>query len=250
MGSQGIAGQRPGRESLLAFIHAAIKSSTFIDFFLNRPVSEEVLGDCVYSLLKRQGYRTALRVNLRKLAHPPPADSRKAVSVLKSYRHPLQPDVDIVVEDSNAELWGHELKLIRWAKEPLKPVTPRSHFYDGLDQALALATCGVDYACLWHAFIVPMEAYRKLEARNAENAEQVDDDRVEFGIAYMQITNGLLERFQLPIGYIALVIVGDKAHRSVSIEPLLPWKCPDKLVPTETGARVRALLLKALDICT
>jgi len=89
---------------------------------------------------------------------------------MKQYRHPVQPNIDILIEDSEQRLWGFDLKLIRWAEQRLKPVIPQSRFYDGLGQALALTTCGVDYACLFHVFVFPTAAYPKLEARDTKHA--------------------------------------------------------------------------------
>jgi hypothetical protein len=59
-----------------------------------------------------------------KLADDHSGKTRKPLSPLKQYRHPLQPDIDILVEDSEQRLWGFELKLIRWAEQRLKLVIP------------------------------------------------------------------------------------------------------------------------------
>jgi hypothetical protein len=222
------------------------RSSAFANLLLGKSISERVIGDCLGHLFRRNGYRIAARVSPWKLIGGLPAGSRKAVSRLKSYRHPLHPDIDILIEDSSHELWGNELKLIRWREEPPDFVIPKARLYDGLGQVLAVATCGVDYACLWHVFVPPMAAYRRLEARSPRHAEKIDDERIEFVAAYTGIIRGLLEHFELPIGYIALAVFADEATRTVRTTPLLPWTEPTRLPPTPTGTLVRSLLLKAL----
>jgi hypothetical protein len=58
----------------------------------------------------------------------------------------------------------------------------------------------VDYACPFPVFVFPTVAYRKLEAQEPMQAEQIDDARVEFALAYMGIIQGILEDFKLPPG--------------------------------------------------
>jgi hypothetical protein len=231
---------------LFSQIQKTIAQPSFADFFTGRPIREEAIGNCLCSLFHERGYRIGARVNLWKVIIDLPPRSRKAISLLKQYRHPLQPDVDILVEDSSRSLWAHELKVIRWSGRGLKFVVPKARLYDGLGQALALATYGVNYVCLWHVFVVPMPAYRSLEARDPTRAEKIDDERIEFVAAYKGITEGILERFGLPIGYIAFGLLADTATGSAKVAPLLPWKEPVELGATRTGARIRPLLLKAL----
>lgn len=224
------------------------RPSAFANLLLGKSISERTIGDCLGHLFRRNGYRIAARVSPWKLIRGLPAGSRKAVSRLQTYRHPLQPDIDILIQDSGHELWGNEIKLIRWREEPPDFVIPKARLYDGLGQALSVATCGVDYACLWHVFVPPMAAYRRLETSNPRHAEKIDDERIEFVAAYTGIMRGLLEHFKLPIGYIALGVFADEATRTVRTTPLLPWRDPTRLPPTPTGTRVRGLLLKALGI--
>jgi len=240
------AQSRP-RNELWSEIEGIVSLRKFVDLLTGKTISEEAIGDCLCSLFGECGYRTATRVTRAKLIEDLQRERRTAISVLKNLRHPLQPDVDLLIEDSRRHLWGNELKLIRWANERLKPVVPKDRLYDGLGQALAIATFGVDYACLWHVFVHPIAAYRKLGARDQAHAEQIDDGRAEFVASYTGINSGILERFRLPIGYIAFLVAADKTARSISIEPLLPWREPTRLEPTPTGDHVRSLLQKALD---
>lgn len=235
------------RNELWPEIEEIIRGNSLVGLLTSKTIYEEAVGDCLCSLFRERGYRTAARVNRAKLMDDLPRESRTPISVLQSYKHPLQPDVDLLVEDSSQCLWGNELKLIRWADRRLKPVIPRDRLYSGLGQALGVATLGVDYASLWHVFVHPIGAYRNLEARDQAHGEQIDDRRAEIVASYTGINLGILERFGLPIGYIAVLLISDQATRSVSLEPLLPWRKPTRLEPSPTGDRVRSLLLRALD---
>lgn len=210
-------------------------------------ISEKTLSDQLSSLLREAGYRSASRVNVWQLVRGLPR-IRKPVTMLKTFRHPLQPDVDLLIEDhkDGGKLWGFEIKIIRW-KNALIKVVPKGRLYDGLGQALAIATFGVDYACLLYIFVPPMAAYRALEARDPQLAEQIDDDRIEFTAAYSGIVKGVLEHFNLPIGYISIGVFLDQATKIVETVALnKPWKSPGALVATPTGSRIRPLLVKAL----
>jgi|GEM_PF-6027681 len=215
--------------------------------FPRASISEEAVSKRLAALLADQGYQVRSRVNLWNLVEGVPYQ-RKGLSILKSFRHPLQPDIDLLVEDkgANRKLWGFEFKLIRWSGT-LFSVVPRGRFYSGLDQVLSIATWGVDYACLFHIFVPPMLAYRKLERRSPKVAEQFDDDRAEFTAAYGGIVQGILDRFSLPIGYGAIGLFSDQVSRKVHVVPITAlWRAPERLERTATGDRIRPLLLKAL----
>lgn len=237
---------------LFAAIESGVgKLSRHSERLLQVYIPEETISDELGCLLREAGYRVTSRVNLWKFVEGLPP-GRKAVTTLKTFRHPLQPDVDLLIEDhkDSNKLWGFEIKLIRWKDEPLWKVIPEGRLYSGLDQALAVATCGVDYACLCHIFIPPMAVYRRtVAAQGPKQAEQLDDDRIEFTAAYSGIVKGLLEHFNLPIGYIAIGLFSDQATETVETVLLnKPWMVPRALVPTPTGNRIRPLLLKAIDL--
>lgn len=220
---------------------------------LQGPIPEEIISDKLSFLLRGEGYRTASRVNLWKFAANL-RQERNPANILKTFLHPLQPDVDLLIEDHNDgnKLWGFEIKLIRWENDPYWHVIPKGRFYDGLGQALALTTFGFDYVCLWHIFIPSREAYRRaFESEGLKRAEQLEDDQCEFFVAYSQIMRGIIENFNLPIGYVVTGLwtdpAVDQATERVLTRPLGPWKRPRALELKLTGSRIRVLLQKAIE---
>src|SRR6266571_4008657 len=103
--------------------------------------SERAVGDCLALLLRRARYAACARFNPWDVC----GEGRrlKPPEVLRQFKHPLQPDIDLLVKDRDGTLWGHELKLIRWNEDVDWRVVPSSRLYDGLGQILAVATMGV-----------------------------------------------------------------------------------------------------------
>jgi hypothetical protein len=219
---------------------------------LQDPLAENKFSDKIGALLRQQGYRAASRVNLWQAA----ADSLRTydpVKILKAFRHPLQPDVDLLVEDHNDghRLSGFEIKIIRWSNSSFEQSVPGARIYTGLDQALSLTTYGLDYVCLWHIFAPSMTSYRKaVLEKGIARATEVDDARIEFTSAYSGIIRGILENFRLPIGYIPTGIFIDQAadhplqQITVGTGVLGVLRAPEALTfnSVETGARIRSLL--------
>jgi len=93
-----------------------------------------------------------------------------------------------------------------------------------------------------------MAIYRVLEILNPELAEKFNDDRIESADAYSGIVKGLLEHFDLPIGYATIRLFLDHVTERVEAVSLTkPRRMSRPLIPTPTGNRVRPLLLKAID---
>jgi len=217
-------------------------------------VLENQFSKTVSSLLRQQGYRAASLVNLWQLAVNS-LQERDPGKILKAMKHPLQPDIDLLVEDykDGNRLTGFEIKIVRWHPSSFRKIAPRARLYTGLDQALSLTTYGLDYVCLWHIFVPSMAAYRKAAFTEGEQfAEQFDDDRIEFALAYSGIPTGILNNFHLPIGYIATGVFLDQAAdhplgRLGVAEVIGNLREPRllRLEPTETGSRIRRLLQKA-----
>lgn len=181
--------------------------------------------------------------------------TRDPVKILKCFKHPLQPDVDLLVEDckDGNKLSGFEIKIIRWKPDSIWRVAPRARLYAGLDQALTLTTYGLDYVCLWHIFTPSRTAYRKaFKEKGYKWAERLDDGWIEFTAAYSGIVRGVLANFNLPIGYIPTgLLIDPTADRpidkiSVGTGVLGVLRAPSALGPTETGTQIRTLLQKAL----
>ncbi len=224
--------------------------SAYADRFLSNVADEETFVNCLGEIVAYSGHRSALRSNLWKLVDKPTGRTRKDWAVLMEYAHPLQPDIDLLVETLAPQptFSAHEVKIIRWDEASELSAYPKSRLYEGLGQALALCTYGVDFCYLWHVFVPPMAAYRALEARSPDWAERINDVRVEFTAAYGGILRGILSRFSLPIGYVALAVFADKASQGFHVAPFRElWLAPTRLAATPTGAKVRRLLERALE---
>ncbi len=216
--------------------------------FLAGSVNEELVVSCLQDTASRQGYRVAARVNLwqyvdRRLLREGPD------SVLKGYKHPLQPDIDLLVENPGPDpiLSIHEVKVIRWNENRRQPVAPKGRLYEGVGQALALTTFGADYCYLWHVWVHPRGKYRVIAEQSVQLAERLEDGWVEYFTAYGGLVKGLFSNFALPLGYVFVVVIMDVITNEILITPFPDlWKAAERLPRSQTGLQIRELLMKAL----
>jgi hypothetical protein len=226
--------------------------SDYASRFLDESTAEDVEGifvDCLRDIATHSGHRVKARGNLwhfvdKELLRQGPS------AVLGAYRHPLQPDVDLLVEyrDHEQALCIHEIKVIRWDEKRLQTQAPAGRLYAGLAQALMLTTFGADYCYLWHVFVYPRVAYRIIAERDTSRAERIDNGRAEFFAAYPAFVKAIMGNFALPLGYVVLMLIADFQTREFEVAPVPNlWREPARLSQTDTGARVRELMMRALD---
>jgi len=215
---------------------------------LAEPLNEESIVNCLRDAASRQGHRVAARVNLwRCVDRASVNETPHAYGVLTAYRHPLQPDIDLLTEGPDLALSIHEVKLIRWSDNRPEPTAPDSRLYDGLGQALALTTFGADYCYLWHIWVHPMKTYRDAAERSLQFADRLEDGWVEFFAAYAGFVKGILNNFNLPVGYVVLLVIKDEITNEVQITPFpMLSSAPTKLSRSLTGDSIRQLMTKAL----
>ena len=150
---------------------------------------------------------TSKEVNVRKWG----SSRRSQVDVLREWKHPLHPDIDLLycqVKDGEwiSPVVGVEVKLFsrHRGRDKVEPQTSsQESFYAGLDQAISLLLYGLDSVYLWHVFPIP---WRVLESCLKEKTEKALMKRLqefgEFSAAYSGIVAGTIEMLNLPMGYV------------------------------------------------
>ena len=203
------------------------------------------------ALLARKGYWVEMNVSPWKLLsglYATPTD------ILKEFRHPLQPDIDIFYGPmQNGErltpLLAFEVKVFPHLKGRPKviPKTKRMQgFYAGLDQAMALYTFGIDYASLCHVFVLPLDIWDQLKEDNSL-LDKLVDEHSEWSISYMQFMCGIIGYHGLQIGYVPIAIT--ISEDGIETWLIGRWRIEPKFQSlTSTGAKLRRFLLDNFNI--
>lgn len=232
-------------EQLQQWVATFARSS---DQLLTAAIDEQAIVNSLRDAASHAGLYSAARVNLWNLVDSGTvAPLPRAHAVLKTYRHPLQPDIDLLTIGPDSQISIHEVKLIRWDEQRPGPIAPVGRLYDGLGQALAASAFGADYCYLWHVWVHPRKMYRAAAERSEKHVERLEDGWVEIFHAYGGIVKGLLENYRLPLGYVFVLVIKDEVSHEILITPFPDlWRAAAKLGRSQVGQGIRPLLMKAL----
>lgn len=171
--------------------------------------------------------------------------------VIREFKHPLQPDIDLLVGPEsggkgNSPLIGIEAKYfskyngIQGHNLLPKRVDANGNdtggFYSGLDQALSLLSMGLDRIYLWHVFKIDEEIYTP----DSAGGDQTHDHR-DILKSYTHRIRGVLDDYDIPIGYVAHGIAVDFDNKFIQL--CTPRKAP---VVDDNNTGVRSLVETAI----
>jgi len=212
----------------------------------SKKIREYLIQKFLATILEREGLRPIRTgLNLWDLIGP----YRTPLEVLNRYYHPLQPDIDILCvrggEKVQTPLIGFEVKVFTRYNQIVIPKTSEDKgYYSGIEQALSLLTYGLDYASLWHVFIVPLEEW----GRRAD-MKQIIEENVEWTACYTQfIDQAFIKNLNLPIGYRATAINIGRDRDKILYYTFYKVSAPPNHVFAVTPARIRLLLINRLKI--
>jgi len=191
-------------------------------------------------------------------------ESKQVGEIKRAACHPLQPDIDLLIGHLDAgkrrtPLYGNEFKVFRHPPTKAGEISQvprtskRDGYYAGIGQALALTVCGLDFVILWHVFVAPTE---KWQWTLYESLEEAEVDAIINGTAdsmagYPVYAKALIERYELPIGYIPLVVYPDPDQGRVTVSK--EWVDeygvdPSRPKLTQAGLELRRRLLRKLGV--
>jgi hypothetical protein len=194
-----------------------------------------------------------------------PKDKSKQVGEIKLEAcHPLQPDIDLLIGHLDSgkcctPLYGNEFKVFRYPRTKTGEIcqVPRTSrkdgYYAGIGQALALTVCGLDFVILWHVFVTPTEDWQWAlfqGRREADIGETIGGIGASTAI-YPVYVKALIERCELPIGYIPLGLAPDPEQGRVTLIKDLRQELgvePRRLELTQAGLELRRQLLSRLSV--
>ena len=207
-------------------------------------IGESLVQKFLSTLLERKGLWVKSPVNLWKLI----GRYKTPLDVLNRYNHPLQPDIDILCarfkNNPKTPLFGFEVKLFSRFKQIVIPKTAENKgYYTGIEQTLSLLTYGLDYATLWHVFLVPLE---KWEER--EDVDQIISENVEWAACYAQFIEHFIKDLHLPIGYKATALSIRRNQGKIKYLDFYEVSAPPQCIFASTPARIRVLLTEKLKI--
>ena len=195
-----------------------------------------------------------------------PKDGSKQVGEIKrKARHPLQPDIDLLIGHLDAgkrctPLYGNEFKVFRHPRTKTGEISQvprtsrRDGYYAGIGQALALTVCGLDFVILWHVFVAPMEDWQwaLFQRRRKAEVNEILDGICDSTASYPVYVKALIEHYELPIGYIPLGLAPDpEQKRRVTL--IKDWRQEWGVEPrrpelTQAGVKLRMQLLRELRV--
>jgi len=229
----------------IEFIPENQKEEEIKNKLLNKGINEQLVQKFLSSLLERKGFWVKSPVNVWALI----GDYETPVEVLNRYDHPLQPDIDILCarfEDGpKTPLFGVEVKLFSNFKQIVMPKSSENKgYYAGVEQTLSLLTYGLDYASLWHVFLVPLEEWEKKKEMN-----QIIRENVEWAACYAQfIDQAFIKNLNLPIGYKATALSVRRNQGKIMYLDFYKLNAPPQSIFASTPAKMRLLLTEKLKI--
>lgn len=129
----------------------------------------------------------------------------------------------------------------------------RDGYYAGIGQALALTVCGLDFVILWHVFVAPTEEWQwaLFQGRREADVDEIIDGICDSTAGYPTYVKALIERYELPIGYIPLGLAPDSGQRRVAV--IRDWRQEWGVEPrrpklTQAGVELRMQLLRELGV--
>ena len=181
---------------------------------------------------------------------------------LEIFMHPMQPDIDIlfgpkVNNERLTPLTAVEVKLFKGIERGR--VTPRAGggFYEGIGEAIALLTFGVDFVELWQFFFLPIDI-------EIEREEKKMKRYIDYICTYADFVGNLIKVLKLPLGYRCFAISMDMETILLSEREssyILPKENPflvseDASIVSEAAAlivsgavlKIRSLIKEALNV--
>jgi len=212
-------------------------------------MNERSLCVILKDIIRDLGFKAWARINLWEAL--PDARRKDPLTVLKRYKHPLQPDIDLLYATKNhpRHLVGVEVKYLSKLKAEVIPKTASDEgYYAGLGQALSLLSCGVDFAYLWHVFPIPWEKRQKfIDLYGAEVSTKFEDTNIEYSAAYYGFNSAMIKSFRLPLGYALIGLT--VSEKGLSIIPLKGEHVSPKtnpLLSSPASRSVRRLLERSI----
>lgn len=234
----------------------------------SRSLYEEEIGSALKASIEATGnFWAETGVNLWELARDVLGKEISKVEILKTFKHPLQPDIDILYGPifngkRSAPLVSIELKYFSKVKGEVIPKTagvegePEGGFYRGIDQVFSHLTMGVDYGYLWHFIRLPVKEYEdKVEKGEVvameglevdeEEAKKLVEDHGEFSRAYGGLLTKFLKRSASPIGFASHGLIEEGPF----LDPVATrLAAPNPFRDSDRGRCVRKLILDGLDV--
>ena len=204
---------------------------------------------------------------------------------LEIFMHPMQPDIDIlfgpkVNNERLTPLTAVEVKLFKGIERGR--VTPRAGggFYEGIGEAIALLTFGVDFVELWQFFFLPigieidieipphLPPERKKEIKEWFKERKREEKKmkryIDYICTYADFVGNLIKVLKLPLGYRCFAISMDMETILLSEREssyILPKENPflvseDASIVSEAAAlivsgavlKMRSLIKEALNV--
>jgi len=185
---------------------------------------------------------------------------------LERFNHPMRPDIDIlfgpkVNNERLTPLTAVEVKLFKGIERGR--VTPRAggEFPEGLGEAIALLTFGVDFVELWQFFLIPLikeipshlpsEVEKKL-LEELEKNKGKKDKYLNYVGTYASFVGTLIKELKLPLGYRCFAISMEEdgkiwLHEDVGSN-VLPKENPFLVKRSEAALKIRSLIKEALNV--
>jgi len=189
---------------------------------------------------------------------------------LKGFIHPMQPDIDIlfgpkVNNERLTPLMAVEVKLFKGIERGR--VTPRAGggFYEGIGEAIALLTFGVDFVELWQFFLLPINIEIDIEIpphlppeekkeikewlKERKKEERKMKRYIDYISAYANSVGNLIKVLNLPLGYRCFAISMDMETILLYENEgsyILPKKNP--FLGSEAALKIRSLIKDALNV--
>ena len=189
---------------------------------------------------------------------------------LKGFIHPMQPDIDIlfgpkVNNERLTPLTAVEVKLFKGIERGR--VTPRAGggFYEGIGEAIALLTFGVDFVELWQFFLLPINIEIDIEIpphlppeekkeikewlKERKKEERKMKRYIDYISAYANSVGNLIKVLNLPLGYRCFAISMDMETILLYENEgsyILPKKNP--FLGSEAALKIRSLIKDALNV--
>jgi len=193
-----------GHPEIRYFEHPAIEAVT------DETITENIFMDMLVSCLEKKSKDMWFekRVNLWEFA-----DAKDPVETLERFRHPLQPDIDLLYGQRiggkrYTPMVGVEVKLFsRFTGKGKKLAKTASYegYYAGLDEAISLLTLGLDFVYLWHVYVLPLKIWNSYLAKyGKEFSDRIKRDAERLGyLGFELVCYSIIEPLEIPIGYFA-----------------------------------------------
>ena len=183
---------------------------------------------------------------------------------LERFIHPMQPDIDILFgpEVNNKRLTpltAVEVKLFKGIEKGKSPKARGRGFYEGIEEAIALLTFGVDFVELWQFFLIPLikeipshlpsEVEKKL-LEELEKNKGKRDKYLNYVGTYAGFVGTLIKELELPLGYRCFAISMEEDGK-IWLNPfegsnILPKENP--FLVNEAALKIRSLIKEALNV--